>query len=168
MDSRDDLDPIIPMPQSATPSKVIRQSDGYSKTRGYNTEVGTRMSRKAQRAVIRERGDQRDYTEGSRKGREAVGKDQAKESVQGDITKMRLSVPDESTTNIIPLIFRYYILCSCWILVEESAASRIFHKPLEYLAARKGKSAAIPEEKRKVIEERDKWEKQKPVSMRAE
>ncbi|KAJ7574997.1 hypothetical protein C8J56DRAFT_976784 [Mycena floridula] len=40
------------------------------------------MSRKAQRAVMREWGEQRDHTEGSRKGKEAVGKDQAKESVQ--------------------------------------------------------------------------------------
>ncbi|KAJ7573076.1 hypothetical protein C8J56DRAFT_528165 [Mycena floridula] len=73
---------------------------------------------------------------------------------------MRLSVPDESTTNIMP----HFSILHLFLLNRRQTKLSISNLPqtLEYLAARKGKSAAIPEDNES--HRRAKGKKQKQVN----
>ncbi|KAJ7598952.1 surfeit locus protein 6-domain-containing protein [Mycena floridula] len=176
----DDHDPIVPMPQSggiaALREKLHAKMAAARRGRGYNTEAGDKdellEQRKAQRAAMRER-RRKETKEKIRKEQEKtkkkiVGKDQAKEfKVQGNITKTQLLVPDDSTKTRNEHAPHSSTTNITFSALAGSSSKKAQHlktsanpvQALEQLAARKEKLASMPEEKRKAIEERDKWEK---------
>ncbi|KAF7798183.1 hypothetical protein EIP86_009400 [Pleurotus ostreatoroseus] len=118
--------------------------------------------RRRQRAEMRER-RRKETKEKIRKEHEAKGKKE-KERERGPSTKMQLLVPDQpSSSKSAPPGFANVAFAvpgsSKKHSHEHVKTSSNPTQALAQLAARKEKIASLPEEKRKQIEEREKWEK---------
>ncbi|KAG6906767.1 hypothetical protein DXG01_012243 [Tephrocybe rancida] len=171
-------DEIVPMPSSGSIGSLrdklhARMSQLRRGGRPIETGDGGRdellEERRAQRAAMRER--RRKETrekirrEEEAKGRKGKGKEQPtpkEKRDKGNITKTQLLVPEEN-----PRLAASHATVTFSALAGAAATKKAQHlktttnpqQALEQLAARKERLAAMPEDKRRAIAERDQWEK---------
>ncbi|KZT04952.1 SURF6-domain-containing protein [Laetiporus sulphureus 93-53] len=144
---------------------------------GGDGEAGSRdellEERRKQRAAMRERRRKETKEKIKReeeiKGKKGTDKEKEKEKHKGPQTKTQLLVPDQgSSSNSGPSQdpkSKYATVAFSAVTGNPSKKAdrlKTVSNPaqaLEQLAARKERLAAMPEEKRKAIEEREKWEK---------
>ncbi|KAG6830855.1 hypothetical protein H0H87_006915 [Tephrocybe sp. NHM501043] len=177
-EGEDGKDEIIPMPTSggigSLREKLHARMDQLRRGgRGQEASDGGRdellEERRAQRAAMRER--RRKETrekirrEEEAKGRKGKGKEQLtpkEKRDKGHLTKTQLLVPEENTRVGAMTTVAYSSLAGSASSAKKAQHLKTTANPqqaLEQLAARKERLAAMPEEKRQGILERDQWEK---------
>ncbi|TFY75307.1 hypothetical protein EWM64_g8706 [Hericium alpestre] len=171
-------DEIVPMPEhqgiDALRAKLHAKIDGL-RNRGrksWGGEVGSKdellEERRIQRAAMRER-RRKDTKEKIQREQERKGK-KTKEKGKEKAAPAQLLVPDATSSRPAPDPQSSFTNIAFSALADGSSSNT--HKKaqrlktssnpaqaLEQLAARKEKLAAMPQDKRKQIEEREKWEK---------
>ncbi|EGO01355.1 hypothetical protein SERLA73DRAFT_179541 [Serpula lacrymans var. lacrymans S7.3] len=173
-------DTIVPMPTSGgitslrekLHARIAELRRGGPRKEG--EEAGDRdellEERRRQRAALRERRrketKERIRLEAEKKGK-GKNKDKDKRD-HGPSTKTQLIVPDPTAgqgsshgphSNLTNIAFSSLAGSSTSKKAQQLKVSSNPTQALEQLAARKEKLAALPEEKRKMIEEKDKWAK---------
>ncbi|KZT65208.1 hypothetical protein DAEQUDRAFT_677242 [Daedalea quercina L-15889] len=144
---------------------------------GGDGEAGSRdellEERRKQRAAMRERRrketKEKIRREEEMKGKKAKDKDQSRD--KGPSPKTQLLVPDEGPSSKVGQSqdpkSKYTSVAFSAVASSSGGNKKAAHlktasnpaQALEQLASRKEKAASMPEEKRKVLEEREKWEK---------
>ncbi|KII91878.1 hypothetical protein PLICRDRAFT_52001 [Plicaturopsis crispa FD-325 SS-3] len=186
VDATDDLDeplgPIVPMAASggisALREKLHSRMAKLRRGGGEEAEDKDELleERRAQRAAMRERRrketKEKIRKENEAKGKKEKGKDKEKapQRDKGNLTKTQLLVPDQQSSSKFgqhgPPTTHANVTFS--LLAGSSSVDKKVQRlktssnptqALEQLNARKEKLAALPEEKRKAIEEREKWTK---------
>ncbi|KAJ8508120.1 hypothetical protein ONZ45_g9593 [Pleurotus djamor] len=166
-----DTEDIVPLPQSGGISDLRKKLHAKmeqlrNNRRGQTGEPGDRdellEERRKQRAAMRER-RRKETKEKIRRQEEMKNKGKEKEKKDtraiGNTTKAQLIVPDTHRSSATTVAFS--------ALSERSSSKKLAHlktssnpsQALEQLAARKEKLASLPEEKRKEIQEKEKWQK---------
>ncbi|KAF8273623.1 surfeit locus protein 6-domain-containing protein [Lactarius quietus] len=171
LDPEDDLVPIVPLPQSES-IKTLRaklhakiEATRIKKCGGGegNSKDELLEERRLQRAAMRER-RRKETREKIRKEKESKGRPKQKPKDTAPPTKSQLLVPDSGA----PSHPRSQLTNVQFSSIADSSSSSRKSKlktssnptqALQQLASRKEKISALPEEKRKQTEERDKWEK---------
>ncbi|KAH9077789.1 surfeit locus protein 6-domain-containing protein [Lactarius deliciosus] len=170
-DPEDDPAPIVPLPQSESietlraklhakieAMRIKKRGDGEGNSKDELLE-----ERRLQRAAMRER-RRKETKEKIRKEKESKGKSKN----TAPPTKSQLLVPDGSAPSHPERDPRSRLTnVQFSSIADESSSSRKSKlktssnptQALQQLASRKEKISALPEEKRKQIEEREKWEK---------
>ncbi|KZP06056.1 hypothetical protein FIBSPDRAFT_805242, partial [Athelia psychrophila] len=174
----DNDEDMVPMPESGGISALREKLHARmaSLRRGGQPEAGDRdellEERRRQRAAMREKRrketKEKIKREEEAKGKKGKGKDKTDSRAQGHQTKTQLLVPDEPSTSR-PSHGPNHTNITYSSLAGASSTSakrvqslKISSNPsqaLDQLTARKEKLAALPEDKRKSIEEREKWAK---------
>lgn len=172
-DPEDDLAPIVPLPQSESietlRAKLHAKIEAIQiKKRGGsegNSKDELLEERRLQRAAMRER-RRKETKEKIRKEKESKGTSKEKLKGTAPPTKSQLIVPDGgapshpgSRSQHTNVLFSSIADSSLPSRKSKLKTSSNPSQALQQLASRKEKISAMPEEKRKQIEERDKWEK---------
>ncbi|KAI0265439.1 surfeit locus protein 6-domain-containing protein [Gloeopeniophorella convolvens] len=174
-DAEEEATPAVPLSQSesivALRAKLHAKMDALrNKKRGFgqgNSRDELLEERRLQRAAMRER-RRKETKEKIQREKERKGKSKDKPRDSAPSTKTQLLVADNASAHP-KLDPRSSLTNVAFSSIAEGSSSS--HKTsrlktssnpaqaLEQLAARKEKLAALPDEKRKRIEEREKWEK---------
>lgn len=181
-DAGADDTPIVPMPASSgiqdLRAKLHAKMAALRRgARPANVEPGSKEElleeRRQQRAEMRER-RRKETKEKIRRQEEMKGKgkkDKSKEeqTIKGPTTKTQLLVPDNSHASGSSDPRNKFTSVAFSVLKDAPSSSKKSHQNLKtssdptqalaQLAAKKERLAAMPEEKRKAIEERERWEK---------
>ncbi|KAI9464105.1 surfeit locus protein 6-domain-containing protein [Lactarius psammicola] len=174
-DPEDDSAPIVPLPQSESietlraklhakieAMRIKKRGDGEGNSKDELLE-----ERRLQRAAMRER-RRKETKEKIRKEKESKGKSKEKPKDTAPPTKNQLLVPDGGAPSHPERDPRSQLTNVQFSSIADPSSSNRKSKlktssnpsqALQQLASRKEKISALPEEKRKQIEERDKWEK---------
>ncbi|KAI9438356.1 surfeit locus protein 6-domain-containing protein [Lactarius indigo] len=172
-DSEDDPVPIVPLPQSESIEtlraklhakieaiRIKKRGDGEGNSKDELLE-----ERRLQRAAMRER-RRKETKEKIRKERESKGKSKEKSKDTAPPTKSQLLVPDggapshsDHRSRLTNVQFSSIADSLPSSRKSKLKSSSNPSQALQQLASRKDKISALPEEKRKQIEEREKWEK---------
>jgi len=180
-DGDEDSPAIVPMPTSegieelrsklhARMAKLRRGGGGASSIGLSGGKDDLIEERRKQRAMMRERRrketKEKMRREEEMRGKGKKGKDkESKTKERGHITKNQLIVPDISSgskfgpqANLTNIAFSSIAGASSSLKTKGASSSNL-QQALGQLAKQKEKLASMPEEKRKSIEERDKWAK---------
>ncbi|KAK0454603.1 surfeit locus protein 6-domain-containing protein [Armillaria borealis] len=171
---------IVPMPQS-NGIMALRQKLHHKMAEvrrgGHGGEAGDRdellEERRRQRAAMRERRrketKERIKREEETRGKKGKDKEKKDTRAQGNITKTQLLVPDEPSSSRKPPSRgpQANFTNVTFSTIAGTSSKKGSHlktsadptQALEQLEARKERLAALPEDKRKAIEEKDKFEK---------
>jgi len=169
---------IVPMPESGSISalreklhaRMAALRRGVKSQGNGDGEAGDRdellEERRRQRAAMREKRrketKEKIRREEDAKGKKGKGKEKDSRA-QGHQTKTQLLVPDQPSTSKpsshTNVAFSTLAGSSTGKKAQQLKTSSNPSQALDQLAARKEKLAALPEEKRKAIEEREKWAK---------
>ncbi|SJK97891.1 uncharacterized protein ARMOST_01147 [Armillaria ostoyae] len=171
---------IVPMPQS-NGIMALRQKLHHKMAEvrrgGHGGEAGDRdellEERRRQRAAMRERRrketKERIKREEETRGKKGKDKEKKDTRAQGNITKTQLLVPDEPSSSRKPTSrgLQANFTNVTFSTIAGTSSKKGSHlktsadptQALEQLEARKERLAALPEDKRKAIEEKDKFEK---------
>ncbi|KAK0212485.1 surfeit locus protein 6-domain-containing protein [Desarmillaria ectypa] len=171
---------IVPMPQS-NGIMALRQKLHHKMAEvrrgGHGGEAGDRdellEERRRQRAAMRERRRketrERIKREEETKGKKGKDKEKKDTRAQGNITKTQLLIPDEPSSSRKPPSRgpQANFINVTFSTIAGTSSKKGSHlktsadptQALEQLEARKERLAALPEDKRKAIEEKDKIEK---------
>ncbi|KAK0241404.1 surfeit locus protein 6-domain-containing protein [Armillaria nabsnona] len=171
---------IVPMPQS-NGIMALRQKLHHKMAEvrrgGHGGEAGDRdellEERRRQRAAMRERRrketKERIRREEETRGKKGKDKEKKDTRAQGNITKTQLLVPDEPSSSRKPPSRgpQANFTNVTFSTIAGTSSKKGSHlktsadptQALEQLEARKERLAALPEDKRKAIEEKDKFEK---------
>jgi hypothetical protein len=167
--------PIVPLPQSESIEtlraklhakievmRIKKRGDGEGNSKDELLE-----ERRLQRAAMRER-RRKETKEKIRKEKESRGKTKEKPNDTAPPTKSQLLVPDggapshperDPRSQLTNVLFSSIADSSVSSRKAKLKTSSNPSQALQQLASRKEKISALPEEKRKQIEEREKWEK---------
>ncbi|KAF8635000.1 hypothetical protein AX15_000613 [Amanita polypyramis BW_CC] len=166
---------IVPMPESGGIENLrkklhARMDELKKRNKTPRGEAGDRdellEERRRQRAVMRER-RRKETKEKIKKEAEIKGKKKQKDASKGSQTKTQLLVPDggtASTSKSQDPSAKYTTVTFSSIAGTSKNGQHLKttanpRQALEQIAARKEKLANLPEEKRKAVEEKEKWAK---------